>query len=188
MSDLPPDKNTPAKLPCERCRAPAVGGFLASEALHSESREEWRGTPMATSQTCSLSSTACSIGPVVTSNDAVLGFCKLDPADESAEGDSFSDGLSLPWGPGARRTSPTVVLISGMFLWVGADLTHEMDKPLFTKAFSASVGILCYRLYFSVSQFSRSVVSDSLRPHESQHARPPCPPPTPGVYTWSCRG
>ena len=31
-------------------------------------------------------------------------------------------------------------------------------------------------------QFSRSVVSDSLRPHESQHARPPCPSPTPGVY------
>ena len=29
-------------------------------------------------------------------------------------------------------------------------------------------------------QFSCSVVSDSLRPHESQHARPPCPSPTPG--------
>ena len=35
-------------------------------------------------------------------------------------------------------------------------------------------------------QFSRSVVSDSLRPHESQHARPPCPSPTPGAYTNSC--
>ena len=32
-------------------------------------------------------------------------------------------------------------------------------------------------------QFSRSVVSDSLRPHEWQHARPPCPSPTPGVYS-----
>ena len=32
-------------------------------------------------------------------------------------------------------------------------------------------------------QFSRSVVSDSLQPHESQHARPPCPPPTPGVHS-----
>ena len=30
-------------------------------------------------------------------------------------------------------------------------------------------------------QISRSVASDSLRPHESQHARPPCPSPTPGV-------
>ena len=35
-------------------------------------------------------------------------------------------------------------------------------------------------------QFSRSVVSDSLRPHESQHARPPCQSPTPGVHSDSC--
>ena len=34
--------------------------------------------------------------------------------------------------------------------------------------------------------FSHSVVSDSLRPHESQHTRPPCLPPTPGVYSNSC--
>ena len=34
-------------------------------------------------------------------------------------------------------------------------------------------------------RFSRSVVSDSLQPHESQHARPPCPP-TPGVHSNSC--
>ena len=32
-------------------------------------------------------------------------------------------------------------------------------------------------------QISCSVVSDSLRPHESQHARPPCPSPTPGVHS-----
>ena len=36
---------------------------------------------------------------------------------------------------------------------------------------------------FSSVQFSRSVVSDSLRPHESQHATPPCPSPTPGVHS-----
>ena len=34
-------------------------------------------------------------------------------------------------------------------------------------------------LQFSSVQFSRSVVSDSLRPHELQHAKPPCPSPTP---------
>ena len=39
---------------------------------------------------------------------------------------------------------------------------------------------------FSSVQFSRSVVSDSLRPHESQHARPLCPSPTPRVYPNSC--
>ena len=38
-------------------------------------------------------------------------------------------------------------------------------------------------LTISSVQFSRSVVSDSLRPHESQHARPPCPSPTPGVHS-----
>ena len=35
-------------------------------------------------------------------------------------------------------------------------------------------------------QFSHSVVSDSLWPHELQHARPPCPSPTPGVHSNSC--
>ena len=49
---------------------------------------------------------------------------------------------------------------------------------------------LHYIIYdkFSISsvQFSRSVVSDSLQPHESQHARPPSPSPTPGVYSNSC--
>ena len=35
-------------------------------------------------------------------------------------------------------------------------------------------------------QFSCSVVSDSLRPHESQHARPPRPSPSPGVHSNSC--
>ena len=35
-------------------------------------------------------------------------------------------------------------------------------------------------------QFNCSVVSDSLRPHESQHTRPPCPTPTPGLHSNSC--
>ena len=39
------------------------------------------------------------------------------------------------------------------------------------------------RVQFSSVQFSRSVVSNSLRPHESQHARPPCPSPTPRVHS-----
>ena len=35
-------------------------------------------------------------------------------------------------------------------------------------------------------QFSHSVVSDSLQPHGLQHSRPPCPSPTPRVYSNSC--
>ena len=46
--------------------------------------------------------------------------------------------------------------------------------PLIAVIFSTSV------------QFSRSVMSDSLWPHESQHTRPPCPSPTLGVYSNSC--
>ena len=40
--------------------------------------------------------------------------------------------------------------------------------------------------YISSVQFSRSVVSNSLQPHESQHTRPPCPSPSPGVHSNSC--
>ena len=44
--------------------------------------------------------------------------------------------------------------------------------------------ILCILTADSCSvQFSRSVVSNSLPPHELQHARPPCPSPTPGVHS-----
>ena len=43
-----------------------------------------------------------------------------------------------------------------------------------------------FSVQFSSVQVSRSVVSDSLQPHESQHARPPCPSPVPGVYSNSC--
>ena len=39
---------------------------------------------------------------------------------------------------------------------------------------------------FRSDQISRSVLSDSLRPHESQHARPPCLSPTRGVHSDSC--
>ena len=41
-------------------------------------------------------------------------------------------------------------------------------------------------MFLGSVQFSRSVVSDSLRPHEPQHARPPCPSPTPRVLPNPC--
>ena len=44
-------------------------------------------------------------------------------------------------------------------------------------------GLQLNSVQFSSVQFSRSVVSDSGRPHESQHSRPPCPSPAPGVYS-----
>ena len=54
-------------------------------------------------------------------------------------------------------------------------------------SFSLSANILSssflFVFCFSSVQFSCSVVSDSLRPHEPQHTRPPCPSPTPRVYS-----
>ena len=47
---------------------------------------------------------------------------------------------------------------------------------------SISLFIYVKYIYIYISEI-RSVVSDSLRPHESQHARPPCPSPTPGVHS-----
>ena len=46
----------------------------------------------------------------------------------------------------------------------------------------------CFFIWWIISsvQFSRSVMSDSLWPHESQHTGPPCPSPTPEVYSNSC--
>ena len=44
----------------------------------------------------------------------------------------------------------------------------------------------CHHFPHNWAQFSRSVVSDSLQPHESQHPRPPCPSPTPGVHPDLC--
>ena len=45
--------------------------------------------------------------------------------------------------------------------------------------------LICFHTA-SINQISRSVVSDSLRPHVSQHARPPCPSLSPGVCSNSC--
>ena len=50
----------------------------------------------------------------------------------------------------------------------------------------AEEALNCIPGWHSSVQFSRSVVSDSLRPHEPQNARPPCPSPTPGIYPNPC--
>ena len=58
---------------------------------------------------------------------------------------------------------------------------NQLDK------YSTCVSMFCKVLYLqSVSHFSHSVVSDSLWPHEPQHARPPCPSPTPRVHLNPC--
>ena len=67
-------------------------------------------------------------------------------------------------------SSDLIILISGLF----SHILSSACSNLLLKSSSDSI------------QFSRSVMSDSLRPHEPQHARPPCPSPTPGAYSNSC--
>ena len=77
--------------------------------------------------------------------------------------------------------------------WLPFPSPRDLSKPGIEPTFPALEGRfyiteLLGKLFwwFSSVQFSHSVMSDSLRPHESQHASPPCPSPTPGVYTNSC--
>ena len=73
-----------------------------------------------------------------------------------------------------------------IFFWTKIHL-HYYREELFAllSVFTIYVVSLKHGKIASV-QFSRSVVSDSLRPCELQHTRPPCPSPTPGVYPNSC--
>ena len=79
-------------------------------------------------------------------------------------------------------------------LWLFRKMGKYIPSSLFCAQPRTNVSYLDHKVKFSLFssvqfssvQFSHSVVSDSLWPHESQHARPPCPSPTPGVYPDSC--
>ena len=68
------------------------------------------------------------------------------------------------------------LLISSVTCWLFSSMLFSLHMLEFLIAF----------LLFCSVQFSHSVVSDSLRPCESQHARPPCPSPSPRVHSNSC--
>ena len=82
-----------------------------------------------------------------------------------------------------------IVQLSQPYMTTGKTITFtkwtllEKLMPLLFNMMSRFVTVFLIR---SSVQFSHSVVSDSLRPHESQHACPPCPSPTPGVYPNPC--
>ena len=75
--------------------------------------------------------------------------------------------------------------------WEGPKIDNILFLPLVIGVCSFCENSLCCTkntllLCVHSVQFSCSVMSDSLRPHESQHARPPCLPPTLRVYSNSC--
>ena len=58
-----------------------------------------------------------------------------------------------------------------------------ISLTFFFTNFSVNLSASVHITHSCSVQFSRSVASDSLRPQKSQHARPPCPAPTPGVHS-----
>ena len=93
----------------------------------------------------------------------------------------------------SSSSSPTIPVPAGLFVLhfqlllielaehqegMGINLNWGQVWPAVGK-----YGLQCQIQSFSSAQFSHSVVSDSLRPHELQHARPPCPSPSPGVHS-----
>ena len=87
------------------------------------------------------------------------------------------------WNSGAwfpTRVEPTSSAVEAQILscWT----SREAPQLLFLDD-KCEYFISIQMIRFSSVQFSHSVVSDSLPPHESQHARPPCPSPTPRVHS-----
>ena len=72
------------------------------------------------------------------------------------------------------------------FLFLVMNIHVQVSCGRFFSLLDKYVGVELLDHRIDVSQFSPSVVSDSLRPPGLQHARPPCPSPTPGVYSDSC--
>ena len=95
----------------------------------------------------------------------VLGFCFL--------GDFWSE------------------LVIGLFIisissWFSLGRLNLSKNLSISSRLSILLPFVVHHSLLSVNQFSRSLVSDSLRPHELPQARPPCPSPTPGVHSNSC--
>ena len=86
----------------------------------------------------------------------------------------FTVQLSHPY----MTTGKTIALTRWTFVGRAVSLLFNM--------LSISMYLYLHKVLLSSVQFSRSFVSDSLRPHESQHARPPCPSSTPRVHSNSC--
>ena len=83
-------------------------------------------------------------------------------------------------------TSPELLHTLSSFPGPGAAVCLPGGAPL--SPLSSALKFPPQTVQFSSVQFSRSVVSNSLRPHGLQRARPPCPSPTPGVYSNSQTG
>ena len=85
-----------------------------------------------------------------------------------------------------RTTTAKLEGINSVLAWCSAYTRNILTLALKVFNDHSLVNSTISTIQLSSVQFSHSVVSDSLRPHESQHARPSCPSPTPGVHSNSC--
>ena len=91
---------------------------------------------------------------------------------------------SLFWDKCLEISSLGRLVVARLVFLETANLFSRKSAPCYIP--SSQFFHILTSIWYQFSQFSCSVVSDSLRTHESQHARPPCLSPTPRVYSNLC--
>ena len=94
--------------------------------------------------------------------------------------------FAIPWSVTRQAPLCMGILKPRILEWVAIPFSRGSSWPRDRTWFSRIAGRFFTTWTTSSDQFSHLVMSDSLRPHELQHARPPCPSPMPGVYSNSC--
>ena len=90
------------------------------------------------------------------------------------------DHICLPWTPLKEQGIDNWGRQNFEYIW------FPWENPIFHITFQTYKFWYSRHWHCTPVQFSCSVLSNSLRPHEPQHARPPCPSPTPGVHPNPC--
>ena len=88
----------------------------------------------------------------------------------------FFTSVSIPWTILLQSIKTELCILHEYLYWIEPIILLIESMKMFIDSINIE-------FIFSSVQFSRSVVSNSLQSHESQHARPPCPSPTPGVHS-----
>jgi len=103
----------------------------------------------------------------------------------SCKHQSFLFNIICLFSPPPFYSSPAVWGLSQGWSWALVGLSSH-DDPSFLTMIGPGIQASTNQCALISVQFSHSVVFNYLQPHGMQHARPPCPSPTPGVYSISC--